>query len=77
MKLYLIEGYGGTHGINGKIHHFTVRADELEDAVALLRASEEGAHYRHFDLIEESVDFPADEPAIIEEGEGSFLETNH
>jgi len=79
VKLFLIEAYGSArggsaHGGNGKIHHFTVRADALENAIALVRCSSAGSDYRHFDLIEESVEFPADEAAIIEDGDGSFLE---
>jgi len=74
VKLFLIEAYGNARGGNGKIHHFTVRADALENAIALLRRSSAGSDYRHFDLIEESVEFPGDEPAIIEDGEGSFLD---
>lgn len=74
MKLFLMEAYGGPTGTDGKIEHFTVRAATLEDAIALVRHSTEGGRFRHFDLIEESVDFPADEPGIIEGGEGSYLD---
>ncbi len=74
MKLFLIEAYGGPSGTDGKIEHFTVRASTLDEAVALVRQSADGGQFRHFDLIEESAEFAADEPAILEAGEGSYLE---
>jgi hypothetical protein len=74
MKLFLIEAYGGTQGIDGGIRHFTVRAGTLDDAIALVRESEDGRRYKNFDLIEESAEFHGDEPAILEAGEGSYLE---
>ena len=74
MKLFLIEAYGGSQGTDGAIHHFTVRADALDQAIALVRESEQGSSYSRFDLIEESAEFNADEPAIIEAGDGGYLE---
>jgi len=74
MRLYLIEAYGGPVPTDGKIEHFTVRAATLEGAIALIKKDPEGARYATFELIEESAKFAADEPAIIEAGEGPYLE---
>ncbi len=74
MKLYLIEAYGGSRATDGKIQHFTVRAASLDEAIALVRENAEGSQFRNFDLIEESAEFPSDEPGIVEAGEGSYLE---
>ena len=74
MKLFLIEAYGGPQGTDGHIRHFTVRADGFDDALALVRESPEGQRFKHFDLIEESAEFEADEAGIIEAGDGSYLE---
>ena len=74
MKLFLIEAYGGARGTDGKIEHFTVRAGTLDEAIALVRQSADGNRFGHFDLIEESAEFLAEEPAILEAGEGSYLE---
>ncbi len=75
MKLFLIEAYGSATSTDGQIHHFTVRADSLEDAIDLVRQDPEGQGFRHFDLIEESAEFEAEEPAIIDAGDGSYLES--
>lgn len=74
MKLFLIEAYGGPSGTDGAIQHFTVRANALDEAIALVRQSEDGGRYGRFDLIEESAEFKADAPAIIETGRGGYLE---
>lgn len=74
MKLFLLEAYGGPTPTDGKIEHFTVRAPKLEDAIALVRRSPEGARYREIELIEESAEFDGGTPGIIEAGEGSYLE---
>lgn len=74
MKLFLIEAYGGPTATDGKIEHFTVRARSLDEAVDLVRRSTEGRRFGHFDLIEESVEFRANEAAILDAGEGSYLE---
>lgn len=75
MKLFLIEAYGGPAATDGKVEHFTVRASSLDEAIALVRQSAEGSQYRNFDLVEERAEFPAEEPGILESGEGSFLES--
>ena len=72
MKLFLIEAYGGSR-TDGAIHHFTVRANTLDEAMTLARQSKEGGRYGRFDLIEESAEFKADEPGIIEAGDGGYL----
>jgi hypothetical protein len=74
MKLFLIEAYGGPTGTDGAIHHFTVRATSLDQAIGLVRNSDEGGRFGRFDLIEESAEFTADTPAIIEAGDGGYLE---
>lgn len=74
MKLFLIEAYGGPRGTDSRIHHFTVRANTLDQAIALARQSEEGARYERFDLIEESAEFKGDAPGIIEADHGGYLE---
>ena len=74
MKLFLLEAYGGAAPTDGKIEHFTVRAHKLDDAVALVRQTPEGARYRHVELIEESAEFAGDQPGIVEAGAGSYLE---
>ncbi len=74
MRLFLIEAYGGPVPTDGKIEHFTVRAADLDGAIALIKQSPDGARYGRFELIEESDEFAADEPAIIEAGEGPYLE---
>ncbi|HTY67318.1 MAG TPA: hypothetical protein VMH36_11745 [Alphaproteobacteria bacterium] len=74
MRLYLIEAYGGPAPTDGKIEHFTVRAANLDSAIALIKRDPEGSRYRTFELIEESAEFAADAPAIIEAGEGPYLE---
>ncbi len=73
MKLFLIEAYG-LKGTDGAIHHFTVRANSLDQAIALVRESGEGSRYGQFDLIEESAEFEHDTPAIIEAGGGGYLD---
>ncbi|MBV8535570.1 MAG: hypothetical protein JO128_08265 [Alphaproteobacteria bacterium] len=74
MRLYLIEAYGGPVPTDGKIEHFTVRAANLDGAIALIKKDPEGSRYATFELIEESAEFAADGPAIIEAGEGPYLE---
>jgi hypothetical protein len=74
MKLFLIEAYGGPTGTDSKIEHFTVRARTLDEAVDLVRHSAEGGRFGHFDLVEESVEFPGEGPAILDAGEDSYLE---
>ena len=74
MRLFLIEAYGGPQGADSHIQHFTVRANALEDAIALVRGSSDGARYERFDLIEESAEFEGEGAAIIEAGDGSYLE---
>ena len=73
MRLFLIEAYGGPTPTDGRIEHFTVRAATLDGAVALLKQSPDSAHYRYFDLIEDSAEFPGDDPAIIEAGDAAYL----
>jgi hypothetical protein len=74
MRLFLIEAYGGPVPTDGKIEHFTVRAADLDAAIALIKRTPEGAGYATFELVEESAEFPAGEPAVIEAGEGAYLE---
>lgn len=74
MRLFLIEAYGGPVPTDGKIEHFTVRAADLDGAIALVKKSPDGARYATFELIEESAEFAAGEPAIIEAGEEAYLE---
>lgn len=73
MKLFLIEAYGGPTPTDGRIEHFTVRATTFDRAVALLKRSPDSAHYRHYELIEDSGEFPGDDPAIIEAGDAAYL----
>lgn len=74
MKLFLLEAYGGWRPTDGKIEHFTVCAHTLDEAIAVVRQTPEGAPYRHIELIEESDEFTGDTPGIIEAGEGSYVE---
>jgi hypothetical protein len=69
MRLFLIEAYGGPTPTDGRIEHFTVRAATLEGAIGLLKQSPDSAHYRHFELIEDSFAFAGDDPAIIQAGD--------
>lgn len=71
MRLFLLEAYGSAYR---SLQHFTVRADTLEAAIDFVRRSTNGEDYGHFDLIEESDEFPAVTTAIIETGEGAYLE---
>jgi len=71
MRLYLLEAYESAYTA---LQHFTVRAETLEKAIELVRRSTDGGPYEHFDLIEESDEFAAALPAIVEAGKGSYLE---
>jgi len=73
MRLFLIEAYGGHVPTDGKIEHFTVRAADLDRAIALVKRSPDGAGYARFELIEESAEFAGREPAIIDAGDEAYL----
>jgi hypothetical protein len=73
MRLFLIEAYGGPKPTDGRIEHFTVRAADLDRAIALVRRSPDGARYARFELIEESAEFAGREPAIIHAGDDAYL----
>ncbi|MBM3600017.1 MAG: hypothetical protein FJX35_17540 [Alphaproteobacteria bacterium] len=53
MKFFLIEAYGGPAGTDGQIHRFGVRADSLNEAIAMVRNNPKAAHCTHFELVEE------------------------
>jgi len=71
MRLFLLEAYEPTYT---GLQHFTVRAETLEAAIELVQRRSEGCPYAHIDLIEESDEFAAALPAIVETGKGSYLE---
>lgn len=72
MKVFVIEAYGGKQTTDGSIAHFTVCAESVDDAVAIVRQSNRGLRYDRFDVIEETAELRSDEPGIIAEGEGSY-----
>ncbi len=72
MKIFVIEAYGGKQTTDGSIAHFTVHADSLGDAIDLVRQSSHGRRYAHFEAVEETGEFDAEEPGIIAEGEGPY-----
>ncbi len=75
MKLFVIEAYGGPEATNGGIRHFTVQADDIDQAVALVRRSIGGAKYARFELIEESEQAETDFAGIVDEGDGRYPKT--
>ncbi len=72
MKIFIIEAYGGKQTTDGSIAHFTVHADNLDHAIDLVRQSSHGQRYAHFEVVEETAEFNAEEPGIIAEAEGPY-----
>ena len=72
MKVFVIEAYGGPQATNGAIRHFTVQAEDIDEAVALVRRSISGAKYARFELIEEAERAETDFSGIVDEGDGRY-----
>jgi hypothetical protein len=72
MKQFVIEAYGGPQATNGSVRHFTVQAEDIDEAVALVRRSISGAKYARFDLIKEADRPETSSSGIVGEGEGRY-----
>lgn len=71
MRMFTIEAYGG-RAKDGPIAHFTVHAEDVDEAVNLVRHSALGQRFAHFEIIEESPEFEGDTSEIISESEGPY-----
>lgn len=68
MQVFIIEAYGGPDRTDGVIRHFTVQAETFEEAVAMLRQSEHGKGFEHFEL-KDSAEAGAGERGIVDESD--------
>jgi hypothetical protein len=71
MRIFVIEAFGGREATDGGIARFTVHADTVDEAIDVIRHSATGQRYDRFEVIEETGDFEADTPGIIEEQHGT------
>jgi hypothetical protein len=69
MHIFMIEAYG-EGSTDGAIHHFTVQAETLDEAIDIVRRSAQGQRCQRFDATEHRRDFEAGGPGIISEGNG-------
>jgi hypothetical protein len=70
MRIFMIEAYGGKGSTDGAIHHFSVQAETLDEAIDIVRRSAQGQRYQRFEATEQTGDFEAGEPGIISAGDG-------
>jgi hypothetical protein len=75
MRIFMIEAYGGMGSTDGAIHHFSVQAKTTDEAIDIVRCSEQGQQYQRFEATEQSADIEAGEPGIIGEGNGPSILT--
>ena len=71
MRTFIIEAYGGQGLTNGPIAHFTVSAETLDEALALLRQSNVD-RFARFDVVQEGEEFEGEERRILEQGSGAY-----
>ena len=66
MKVFMIEAYGGKQGTDGAIAMFTVHAEDVEQAIEMIRQSESGDRFGRFEIVEEGGEVETEEPDIVE-----------
>ncbi len=72
MRMFTIEAYGGRVTTDGPVAHFTVHAEDVDEALNLVRHSALGRRFVRFEIVEESPEFEGDTPEIISESEGPY-----
>ena len=68
-----VEAYGGPARADGSIRQFTVQAENVDEAIAIGRWSPRGQSFRPFEIVNETPTFDRDQPSIIEQGDGPYL----
>jgi hypothetical protein len=70
--MFTIEAYGGPHTTDGPIFRFTVHAENMAEALDLIRHSPQGQRFGRFEIIDETAEFAGDVAGIVGESAGPF-----
>jgi hypothetical protein len=72
VRLFVIEACGGPGRTDGAIKHFTVQANDPEEAVQIVQRSEKGRDFERLEIVDVTPSFEPDVTGIVAEEDGPY-----